>query len=163
MTKIVILDRFPYFATFATGGGRGWCDSLPGVSKLSVVELSGIKTADCTRRALAINGAFFFVPTSIFDSVMGGRMSNFRKMEKSSTLHEHISKIINNSDLKLSWTCFPLNSELSKVLLQFFAQCPGSEQCHTHGQNQPEGKLSEWPWLTSDSVKRQQKHVYVKH
>ena len=34
------LARFPYFATFASGGGRGgWC-SPPGVSKLSVVELS---------------------------------------------------------------------------------------------------------------------------
>ena len=26
----------------------------------------------------------------------------------------------------------------------------------------PEGKLSQWPWLTSDSVKRHYKHVYVK-
>ena len=46
------------------GGG---CDP-PRVSKLMVVELSK-KIADCSRRVLAIDGAFF-CPRSIFDPVM---------------------------------------------------------------------------------------------
>ena len=36
---MLTLARLPYFATFASAGGGG-CDP-PGVSKLSVVELSG--------------------------------------------------------------------------------------------------------------------------
>ena len=56
------------------GGG---CDP-PGVSKLSVVELSG-KTADCSRRVLAIGSAFFDSRSKI-DPVLGGQRSNFREI-----------------------------------------------------------------------------------
>ena len=51
------LARFLYFATYPGGGGVR--PPPPGVWKLSVVELSGKKTADCSQQVLAIDSAFF--------------------------------------------------------------------------------------------------------
>ena len=68
--EALTLARLPYFATFPVQGG---CDP-PGVSKLSVVELSEKKTADCSRRVLAIDSAFFY-PRSKMDPVLGGQRS----------------------------------------------------------------------------------------
>ena len=51
----------------------------PRVSKLSV-ELSGKKTADGSRRVLAIGGEFFYL-RSIFDPVVRGQRSNFGKID----------------------------------------------------------------------------------
>ena len=56
-------------------GGR----DPPGVSKLSVVELSG-KTADCSRQVLTIGGAFFDHRSKI-DPVLGVIGQNFSKSE----------------------------------------------------------------------------------
>ena len=41
-SDILTLASFPCFATL-TSGGRGWCDPLPCVLKLSVIEFSGKK------------------------------------------------------------------------------------------------------------------------
>ena len=59
------LARFPYFATFPSGVGGGWCDPPHGVWKLSVIELSGKKTADFSRQVLAIGSAFFDLRSKI--------------------------------------------------------------------------------------------------
>ena len=68
-------------------GGGG---DPPRVSKVSVVELSGKKTADCSRRVLVI-GISFFDPSSTFDPVMRGQRPNFRKIDNFSNLHAYIS------------------------------------------------------------------------
>ena len=39
--RLLTLARKPRFATFASVGGEGWCDPPLGVSKRSVVDLSG--------------------------------------------------------------------------------------------------------------------------
>ena len=62
--------------------GRG---EIPLVSKLIVVKLSEKKTADCSRRVLAI-GSLDFDPRSLFDPVMRRQMSILREMGKFSTL-----------------------------------------------------------------------------
>ena len=49
------------------------------------------RSADCSRRVLAIGG-IIFGPRSIFDSVMVGQRSNFRKFYDFSILRVHISK-----------------------------------------------------------------------
>ena len=64
-------------------GGGDRCDPHR-VSKLMVVVLSEKKPADCPRRVLTIGGAFFG-PWSIFDPVMKGQRSNFRKIDIFST------------------------------------------------------------------------------
>ena len=71
----------PAFLTRTCSGG-GWCDP-PCVSKLRIIELSR-RHGDCSRRVLANGGAFFY-PWSIFDPVMRGRGSNFRKIDSFST------------------------------------------------------------------------------
>ena len=58
---------------------------LPHVSKLSVVELSK-KAANCSRRVLAIGGAFLD-HRSIFVPVMRDQRSNVRKIDNFSTLY----------------------------------------------------------------------------
>ena len=73
-----------------TGGG-----AIPArVSKLSVVELSQKKTADSSRRVLAIYVAFFFYLRAIFVPGMRGQISGFREVGKFSTSQILISKII---------------------------------------------------------------------
>ena len=79
--KLLTLARLPYFATFASAGGV--VATPPGVSKLCIVELRG-KTADCSRRVLAI-GSAFFDPRPKNDPVLGDQMSNFREIGNFST------------------------------------------------------------------------------
>ena len=68
--------RTPCFATFAGAGGVV-CDppAFPNGTSKSFAEK---KTVDCPRRVLAIGG-ISFGPRSIFDPVMTGQRSNFRK------------------------------------------------------------------------------------
>ena len=72
------------------------------------------RPADCSRRVIAIGG-IIFGPRSIFDPVMAGQRSNFRKLYDSSTLRVHISKTIYRSGMKPSPTCFPFNSAQNEV------------------------------------------------
>ena len=67
---------------------------------------------------LAIGGAFCD-SRSIGDSVMRGQRSNFRKIDKFSTIHDDISNIINRSDIGLSPASSPFTSEQNEVSLQF--------------------------------------------
>ena len=67
-------------------------------------------------RVLAI-GSVFFDPRSIFNPVMTGQLSNFRKIDNVSALHAYISKIMNRSDLKLSRAYSSFHSEQNRVLL----------------------------------------------
>ena len=57
--KILTLARFPYFATFASRGGRG---ATPPHSRFETKlrRAKRKKTADCSRRVLAIGGGEFF-------------------------------------------------------------------------------------------------------
>ena len=92
----------------------------PRVSNLMVIELSKKIPVDCSRRVPAIGGEFFFFgPRLIFDTVMRGQRSNFRKIDNVSTLHWHISKIINRSGLTLPSAYSPLNSDQNEVSLPF--------------------------------------------
>ena len=70
------LARFPYFATFASGGEGGWYDP-PGDRPLMVVELRGKKQS--TRLDEISRFHIFFSPRSTFDLVRSGQRSNFRK------------------------------------------------------------------------------------
>ena len=67
------------------------------------------RPADCSHRVLAIGG-IIFGPRSIFDPVMAGQMSFFRKFYDFSTLRVQISKTIDRSDMKPSPACSPFNS-----------------------------------------------------
>ena len=71
---------FRHFRQWSGGGGKP-----PGVSKLRVVKLREKKTADSSRRVLAIGGAIFY-PRSKFHPVLGGKRSNFREIGTFSTL-----------------------------------------------------------------------------
>ena len=91
--KCLTLARKRCFATFAGvgGGGGSWCDP-PGDSKRSVVELRGkdqqIAIAEYSRLVVPI----IFDPRSIFDPVMAGQRSNFRKFRDFLDARVHISK-----------------------------------------------------------------------
>ena len=56
-----------------------------------------------------------FGPRSIFDPVMAGQRSNFRKFYDFSTLRVHISKTIYRSGMGPSPACFPFNSAQNEV------------------------------------------------
>ena len=58
MLNFLILARFPYFATFANGRGGMLRPPLRFETKRRRVAE---KTADCSRRILAIGGAFLIV------------------------------------------------------------------------------------------------------
>ena len=109
------LARKPCFATFA-GVGWWWCDPPLGVSKRSVVELRGKdqRPADFSRRVLAIGG-IIFGPRSIFDPVMTGQRSNFRKFHEFFVSRVHISKTIEGSGMKPSPVCSTFNSAWNVV------------------------------------------------
>ena len=59
--------------------------------ELSVLELSGTKTADCSGRVLAIGGEFFFYPRSIFNPVIRGQTSNYLQNRQFFQLYVSIS------------------------------------------------------------------------
>ena len=85
-----------------------------GVSKRSVVELSGkdqqIALAEYSRLV-----ALVFGHRSIFDPVMAGQRSNFRKFYDFSTLRVHISKTIYRSGMGSSPACSPFNYAQNEV------------------------------------------------
>ena len=66
------------------GGGGGGRDDPPRISKLRVVELSQKKK---TSGLLSTSSGVFFGHRSIFDPVMTGERSNFRKIDNFSNLH----------------------------------------------------------------------------
>ena len=67
------------------------------------------RPADCARRVIAIGG-IIFGPRSIFDPVMAGQRSNFRKFRDFLDSRVHISKTIDRSGMKHSPACLPFNS-----------------------------------------------------
>ena len=121
--------------------------------------------ADCSWRVLAFGGAIFD-PKSIFDPVMSGLRSHFSKIDNFSTLHAYISNTMNLSDLKLHQR-IP-RSILNKIgcyifLTGYLWRIASRKGAASHSSpKSPEGKLVQWRWLTSDSVKRHYKHLYVK-
>ena len=84
-------SRIPCFATFAlTKGGGGGCDT-PWRFRTKHRRASPKRQADCSRRVFAIGG-IIFGPRSIFDPVVAGKRSNFRKFHDFFLkLHESIS------------------------------------------------------------------------
>ena len=70
------------------------------------------RPADCARRVLAIGG-IIFGPRSIFDPVMAGQRSNFRKFRYFLVSRVHISKTIDRSGMKPA--CSPFNSASNVV------------------------------------------------
>ena len=64
---------------------------------------------DCARGVLA-NGGIIFGPRSIFDPVMAGQKTNFRKFRDFLVSRVHISKTVDRSGMKPSPACFPFNS-----------------------------------------------------
>ena len=95
------------FATFGrTGGGATpppWC------FQTKRRRTSRKRPADCSRRVLAIGG-IIFGPRSIFDPVMAGQRSIFRKFYDFSNLRVDISKAIYRSGMGPSPACSPFNS-----------------------------------------------------
>ena len=108
-TDILTLARKPCFATFAGVGGGGWCDPPPWRFQTKRRRASRKRPADCSRRVLAIGG-IIFGPRSIFDPVMAGQMSNFRKFHYFSTSRVVGIKTIYCSGMKPSPACSPFNS-----------------------------------------------------
>ena len=148
---ILTLARIRCFATFGRTGGLVGATPL-GVSIRSVVELSGKDQQIAL--ALAIGG-IVFGPRSIFDPVMAGQRSNFRKFYDFSTLRVHISKTIYRSGMGPSQACSPFNSAQNEVFWRISVEylgrvvlindavshrwrhrsdlwCHGSVTCHTH-------------------------------
>ena len=101
------LARIPCFATFAgVGGGLvqpplAFPNERRGASRK--------RAADCARRVLAIGG-IIVGPRSIFDPVMAGQRSNFRKFHDFSTSRVDGIKTIYRSGMKPSPACSPFNS-----------------------------------------------------
>ena len=107
-TNALALARKRRFATFA-GVGGGWCDPPPWRFQTKRRRASRKRPADCARRVLAIGG-IIFGPRSIFDPVMAGQRSNFRKFRDFLVSRVHISKSINRSGMKPSPAYSPFNS-----------------------------------------------------
>ena len=103
------LARKRCFATFAGAGGGGLVRPPPlGVSKRSVVELRG-KDQQIALSEYAISG-IIFGPRSIFDPVMAGQRSNFRKFHDFSTSRVDGIKTIYRGGMKPSPACSTFNS-----------------------------------------------------
>ena len=108
------LARKPCFATFAGVGGGGLVTTPPWRFQTKRCRASRKRPADCSRRVLAIGG-IIFGPRSIFDTVMAGQRSNFRKFHDFSTSRVDGSKTIYRSGMKPSPACSPFNSALNVV------------------------------------------------
>ena len=103
------LARKRCFATFAGVGGGGGVGATPWRFQTKRRRASRKRPADCSRRVLAIGG-IILGPRSIFDPVMAGQMSNFRKFNDFSTSRVDGIKTIYRSGMKPSPTCSPFNS-----------------------------------------------------
>ena len=102
------LARKRRFATFA-GVGGGLVRPPPWCFQTKRRRASRKRPADCSRRVLAIGG-IIFGPRSIFDPVMAGQRSNFRKFHDFSTSRVDGIKTIYRSGMKHSPACSPFNS-----------------------------------------------------
>ena len=60
-------------------------------------------------------GGVIFGPRSIFDPVMAGQRSNFRKFHDFSTSRVRISKTIDRSGMRSSPACSPFNYAQNEV------------------------------------------------
>ena len=103
------LARKPCFATFAGVGGGVGATPPPWRFQTKRRRASRKRPADCSRRVLAIGGTIFG-PRSIFDPVMAGQRSNFRKFHDFSTSRVDGIKTIYRSGMKPSPACSPFNS-----------------------------------------------------
>ena len=90
------------------GGGGGWCDP-PWCFQTKRRRASQKRPADCARRVLAIGG-IIFGPRSIFDPVVAGHRSSFRKFRDFLVSRVHISNTIDCNGMKPSPLCSPFNS-----------------------------------------------------
>ena len=108
------LARIRCFATFGRTGGGGVGATPPWRFQMKRRRASRKRPADCSRRVLAI-GCIIFGPRSIFDPVMAGQRSNFRKFYDFSTSRVHISKTIYRSGMGPSPACSPFNSAQNDV------------------------------------------------
>ena len=104
---VLTLARKRCFATFAGVGGVGATPSWHFQTKRR--RASRKRPADCSRRVLAIGG-IIFGPRSIFDPVMAGQRSNFRKFHDFLTSRVDGIKIIYRNGMKPSPACSPFNS-----------------------------------------------------
>ena len=104
---ILTLARKPCFATFAGVGGVG-ATPPPWRFQTKRRRASRKRAADCARRVLAIGG-IIFGPRSIFDPVMAGQRSNFRKFHYFSTSRVDGIKTIYRSGMKPSPAFSPFN------------------------------------------------------
>ena len=86
-----------------------------GVSKRSVVELSGKDQQIAFAEKVLAIGGIIFGSRSICDPVMTGQRSNFRKFYDFLTLQVHISKTTYCSGMGPSPACSPLNSTQNEV------------------------------------------------
>ena len=106
--------RIRCFATFGRHrGGGGWCDP-PWRFPTKRRRASRNRPSECSRRLLAIGG-IIFGPRSIFDPVIAGQVSNFRKLYDFPTLRVHISKTIYRTGRGPSPACSPFNSVQNEV------------------------------------------------
>ena len=77
-------------------------------------------------------------------------------------------KTVNLDDIRHSTACLPVNFDQDDVWLRFpdrvfgAYNIPEGTESHSPAKS-PEGKLGQWPWLTSDNVKRNFTQVYVKN
>ena len=99
------LARVPYFTTFVSVGGGAPHPRFEFKRRRAQRK----KSAGCSGRVLAICGAFFWSEVNICPSYVRSNVK-FSQSDKFSTLHAYISKLIKRSDLKVSPTCFSLNS-----------------------------------------------------
>ena len=103
------LARKPCFATFAGVGGGGGGYDPPWRFQTKRRRASRKRPADCSRRVLAIGG-IIFGPGSLFDPVMAGQRSNFRKFHDFSISRVDGIKTIYRSGMKPSPAYSPFNS-----------------------------------------------------
>ena len=94
--------------------------------------------------------------------------SNFHETGNFLTCTSTSKNTINRSDMQLSSACSPFHSEQNGVLLLFLDRIyvsfstPEANIVSLTGI-MLEGKLGQWPWFTSDNVKRQYTQVCVKN
>ena len=106
LIAVLTLARKSCFATLAGVEGGGGCD-LPWRFQTKRRRASRKRPADCPRRVLAIGG-IIFGPRSIFDPVMAGRRTNFRKFHDFLTSRVDSVKTIYRSGMKPSPALFPV-------------------------------------------------------
>ena len=106
--SFLTLARKRCFATFAgVGGGGVGATPPPWRFQTKRRWASRKRPADCSLLAI---GGIIFGPRSIFDPVMAGQRSNFRKFHDFSNSRVDGIKTIYRSGMKPSPACSPFNS-----------------------------------------------------